>query len=157
MLRNPQISNPHKCWFCFQGNPSYCHQCEYCEGAIRPTRDESRKQLEWTILSFGSVDSVSERSPFSHFSNAVEVFDTQDRVAIHLSNDRIKYPLIRHSQHGETLYSMQEKKGEPRTVNWDKADEKDRMSFFRFVDENLHSGERTASESNLLEKKFKIF
>jgi hypothetical protein len=52
---------------------------------------------------------------------------------------------------------MQEKKGEPRTVNWDKADEKDRMSFFRFVDENLHSGERTASESNLLEIFFKIF
>lgn len=151
-LRNTPIPKSHECWYCFDDNPSYSHQCEDCDAALIPTRDKNRKQIEWTIFSFRSICSVLERSISSQFSRAMEVFDTQDRVAIRLYNGHIKHLLVRHPQHEETLYSIKEGYLAPRTIPWDTANEMDRMSLFRFVEENLDSCEETSGKSNLLER-----
>jgi hypothetical protein len=79
----------------------------------------------------------------------METFNTQDRVAIYLGNDFIKHLLVRH-EHDETFYSVQENNETLKTMEWEKTDEEDRASFFRFVDENLDS-EGNARKSNLSE------
>ncbi|TAQ90699.1 hypothetical protein B7494_g972 [Chlorociboria aeruginascens] len=105
---------PHKCWFCDQANPSYLPICEYCKGVPMPTRDKSRKEIKWTVFSFGSSAPASDRRPFSHFFDAMEVFDMQNRIAIQLDN-------------GKTNVREKGKK-EAKTKYWD---DEDRMSLFR--------------------------
>jgi len=122
-----------------------------------PTRDESKKKLEWTVFSFGSSAPSSERSPFSRFSDAMEVFDTQNRIAIRLGNGDTMYMLVRHAQHETVLFSVQEKKDEAvRTQSWDEAEDGDRVSLLRFINENLESGDGMVGKSDLFEP-FSIF
>jgi hypothetical protein len=146
-----------KCWFCSQTNPSYLVRCGNCRGATIPTRDGSRNKLEWTVFSFGSSAPASERSSFSHFSDAMEVFDTQNRIAIRLGNGKSKYILVQHAQREMALFSAaQDNDKDVRTKSWDKANDEDRMSLLRFVNENLESSEGITSKPDPFES-FLIF
>lgn len=152
MLRNTPITERNECCFCTSRNPSYLELCERCKGAIVPTSDKSQKQLEWTIFSFDSVAPVSERIPFSHFPDAMDIFYTQERVAIHLKDTFIKHILIRHGRN--TAYYSVHRIGEDykkmKTTKWVETGEEARASLSHFVDENLDNKGNTR-KSNLLE------
>jgi len=107
------------------------------------------------MFSFGSSAPALERNPFSHFSDAMEVFNTQNRIAIRLDNGETKYMLVRHAQHEKIFFSVQKGKEKDVTTKiWGEAE--DRMSLPRFVNENLESSEGIASKSDLFES-FLIF
>lgn len=156
MLPHTLDFTQHRCWFCLQTNPSYLPLCEHCGGATIPTRGENKRKLEWTVFSFGSSTPATERCPFSRFSDAMEVFDTQNRTAVRLGNRDTKYMLVRHAEHETVLFSVQEKKNSKlvRTQHWDEAEDEDRISLLRFINENLESGE--GGKSDLFEP-FLIF
>ncbi len=102
-------------------------------GATIPTLDTYGNLLEWTVYSFGSDVVPLDRTPLSHLQYAIADFDSQDRVAIRFANERKRFVLVRHAQHGDVLYATRETKGDMKVVQWDTVSKEDRTELFRFV------------------------
>jgi len=150
MSHHGQIARPHDCWFCSYTNLSYIFQCGRCEAAIIPTRDSTEKTIEWTHFTFSSDATVSERSSFSQFNKAQEIFNIKDRVVIRLSNRQSqRYILVRHTPQVAFYSYRVNNKGvyNTVTVRWAEATKQEKELLVRFVDENL---EDTKGESTLL-------
>jgi hypothetical protein len=139
MSRHFPLITPHNCWFCSQSNPSYLRLCNSCGGATVPTRDKSRKKHEWTVFSFCS--NVLGSRHHSSFPDAIEAFNTQDKIAIRLTDGHTKHIIVRHMHNEAAFYSVRKKNGEVMTMGWNEATEEDQMLFCRL--------ENMAGESNL--------
>ena len=141
MQQDNQYFMLQKCWFCSHSNPSYLRKCERCDGATIPTSDTNRQKLKWTTFLFGSYGLPSERSSFSFFSYAKEIFTSQLGIAIRLGsrehNVKKLFTLVRYPEDGQALYSIQCESLQVTTTEWDKANSEDLKLLDCFVEENL--------------------
>jgi hypothetical protein len=110
-----------------------------------PTQDTDGRKLEWTVFSFGSRASASERSAASLSPYSVEALNEQDGTAIRVGDGDQAVLLVRHPQHGKG-FSIKEKDGEVMTPVWNEDYDENPTSFFRIVREVLAAGERISGK-----------
>ena len=145
-----RVTKPHDCWFCSYTSPSYLSRCDRCKAAIIPTRDDTKRTIEWTVFTFSSDATVSGRSSFSRFNEAMKILDMQERVVIRFGDQQLqRYILVRYTRQN-TFYSYRvnnEDVYETVTVRWAEATDQQRELLSHFVNENL---EDTEGELTLL-------
>lgn len=93
---------------------------------------------------------ISERSSFSQFNEAMKILDMQERVAIRLGDQQHqRYIIVRYTRQN-TFYSYRVNNEDGYmtvTARWAEATDQQRELLFRFVNDNL---EDTEVESTLL-------
>jgi hypothetical protein len=150
MSHYTRVAKPHDCWFCSYTNPSYLSECDNCKAAITPTRDDTKRIIEWTVFTFSSDATVSERSSFSQFNEAMKILDMQERVVIRLGDQQLqRYILVRYTRQNTSYsYRVNNEDGYMTvTARWAEATDQQRELLFRFVNKNL---ENTKGELTLL-------
>lgn len=133
MSLHAPLMAPHNCWFCLRNNPSYLYLCNSCGGATTPTRDKKRVLQEWTVFSFS--ENILGSHHDSSFLEAIEAFNTQERIAIRLTVGNTRCMLVRRLKLQTPFYSIREGEGDDEregevkitTMDWNKAMEEDRM------------------------------
>jgi hypothetical protein len=110
-----------------------------------PTQDADGRKLEWTVFSFGSRASASERSTASLFPYSVEALNEQDGTAIRVGDGDQAVLLVRHPRHGKRL-SIKERDGAVMTLVWNEDYDENPTSFSRIVREVLAAGEKKSGK-----------
>ncbi len=151
MSQPTNLFTPSRCWSCTATNISTALQCGRCNGAVTPKLDRDGNEIQWSIFTFGPDASTSGRSSFSCLDDVMQVFTTEDRVAIRLSNEHKRYVLVQHSQQESiALYSVRsvDAQGHKETVtkNWSDITDEDQASLSRFVEENVAAEEGMPSK-----------
>ncbi|MCJ1238234.1 hypothetical protein MMC14_006223 [Varicellaria rhodocarpa] len=132
------LETPHKCWFCPQSNLSFVWICENCKGVTRPTRDEDRMDIEWSVYSFGSLAPPSERTNAAFFPSLIEALDMGNATAtaIRVGDSEEAVLLIRHPEIGKRC-SVKKNDGSIVTFDWDDRNYRNLMLFYHTVGEIL--------------------